>query len=314
MPIAIADDQWIGFDDERSIREKMKYIIDNNYAGSMIWTIDMDDFHGECSGIKYPLISIMAEMLIGKPRASGSKIAGIVKKAEIVPIKLPPPSITSPTLDSNLVINKAPTDGVSTPVINNSALLFDDKYQTNARVVCYITNWSIKRPNEGKFDPALIDPFLCTHIIYAFANLKGNKIVPLEHVASPGGGVGVSDIEMYKKITGLKEKNPRLKVRNFYHINKYQFLSININEMPTIIIILSNVPSGHGQQVLLAVGGWMVGPTPFKELTENVYRQTLFTFSTIEYLREYNFDGLDLCWEFPRGAEDKDRYVIIIVN
>lgn len=51
----------------------------------------------------------------------------------------------------------------------------------------------------------------------------------------------------------------------------------------------------------------MVGPAPFKELTENVYRQTLFTFSTIEYLRENNFDGLDLCWEFPRGAEDKDR-------
>lgn len=78
-------------------------------------------------------------------------------------------------------------------------------------------------------------------------------------------------------------------------------------EILNFSIIFRQIFSDTRAQVLLAVGGWMVGPAPFKELTENVYRQTLFTFSTIEYLRENNFDGLDLCWEFPRGTEDKDR-------
>ena len=32
-----------------------------------------------------------------------------------------------------------------------------------------VTNWSQYRPNGGYFSPEMIDPFLCTHIIYAFA-------------------------------------------------------------------------------------------------------------------------------------------------
>lgn len=211
VPIAIADDQWIGFDDERSIREKMKYIIENNYAGSMIWTVDMDDFHGDCAGIKYPLITIMGEMLLGRPRPPGSNLPSIIKKAESVPIKLPPPPITSPNPDSNLVIKPLSTAPIDANAISNVSLPLDPS-GTNARIVCYITNWSIKRPAEGQFDPALIDPFLCTHIIYAFASLKGNKIVPMETPNTNGGAIVPSDIEMYKKVTSLKEKNPRLKV------------------------------------------------------------------------------------------------------
>ena len=56
----------------------------------------------------------------------------------------------------------------------------------------------------------------------------------------------------------------------------------------------------------------MVGPQPFRTITENVYRQTLFVFSAIEYLRAKGFDGLDLCYEFPRGTEDKARYTALV--
>lgn len=61
VPYAISGDQWIGFDDERSIRNKMKWIKDNGYAGAMVWTVDMDDFTGNfCGGdVKYPLIGAM---------------------------------------------------------------------------------------------------------------------------------------------------------------------------------------------------------------------------------------------------------------
>lgn len=61
VPYAISGDQWIGFDDERSIRNKMKWIKDNGYAGAMVWTVDMDDFTGTfCGGdVKYPLIGAM---------------------------------------------------------------------------------------------------------------------------------------------------------------------------------------------------------------------------------------------------------------
>ena len=79
----------------------------------------------------------------------------------------------------------------------------------------------------------------------------------------------------YERVTELKKKNPNLKV-------------------------------------MLAVGGWMMGPQPFKSLTESSYRQTLFVFNAIEYLRKKGFDGLDLCWEFPRGDEDKKKYTALL--
>lgn len=43
---------------------------------------------------------------------------------------------------------------------------------TTAKLVCYFTNWSRYRTGAGKFLPENIDPFLCTHLVYAFAILN----------------------------------------------------------------------------------------------------------------------------------------------
>ncbi|CAF4542662.1 unnamed protein product, partial [Rotaria magnacalcarata] len=41
--------------------------------------------------------------------------------------------------------------------------------------VCYITNWSRYRSGEAKFEIEYIDPFMCSHIIYAYATVDDNK-------------------------------------------------------------------------------------------------------------------------------------------
>ncbi|CAF1972404.1 unnamed protein product [Rotaria magnacalcarata] len=70
--------------------------------------------------------------------------------------------------------------------------------------VCYITNWSRYRSGEAKFEIEYIDPFMCSHIIYAYATVDDNKpeIKPVQQ----------DDIEHYRELALLKKTNPDLKL------------------------------------------------------------------------------------------------------
>lgn len=49
------------------------------------------------------------------------------------------------------------------------------------RVVCYYTNWSVYRPGTARFNPQNINPYLCTHLIYAFGGFtKDNALKPFD--------------------------------------------------------------------------------------------------------------------------------------
>ncbi|XP_019757751.2 serine-rich adhesin for platelets [Dendroctonus ponderosae] len=73
------------------------------------------------------------------------------------------------------------------------------------RIVCYYTNWSVYRPGQAKFSPQNINPYLCTHLVYAFGGFtKENTLKPFDKY---------QDIEKggYAKFTGLKTYNKDLK-------------------------------------------------------------------------------------------------------
>uniref|UniRef100_A0AAY4C1B5 chitinase n=1 Tax=Denticeps clupeoides TaxID=299321 RepID=A0AAY4C1B5_9TELE len=67
---------------------------------------------------------------------------------------------------------------------------------------CYFTNWSQYRPGSGKYTPASVDPFLCTHLLYAFAMINhANEVVTYEW----------NDETLYQAFNDLKNINPSLK-------------------------------------------------------------------------------------------------------
>ncbi|GFR22495.1 probable chitinase 10 [Trichonephila clavata] len=62
-PFAYKDNQWVGFDDEEIIIEKVKFIVKEGLGGGMVWTLDNDDFRGKCYGEQSPLINTLKTAL-----------------------------------------------------------------------------------------------------------------------------------------------------------------------------------------------------------------------------------------------------------
>lgn len=72
----------------------------------------------------------------------------------------------------------------------------------------------------------------------------------------------------------------------------------------------------QGLKVLLGIGGWNEGSTNYSMMASSSDSRKTFIASTVKFLRTYDFDGLDLDWEFPgnRGgaAYDKQNFVRLV--
>lgn len=88
--------------------------------------------------------------------------------------------------------------------------------------VCYVTNWSRYRPGEAKFEIEFIDPFMCSHIIYAYATVDENKpeVIPIqrddigkiERTEEVHRRPFLLRLEHYRELSLLKKSNPNLKL------------------------------------------------------------------------------------------------------
>lgn len=119
-------------------------------------------------------------------------------------------SLTNDQRQTGLSLNRAEMYALATfkamnssnwvdPAKNASAALFHRVKDTDDyKMVCYYTlsSESIQLP------PSSIDPFLCTHIIIAFAAVVDGIVKPASQ----------SDLQIYKQVTELKKVNPDLKV------------------------------------------------------------------------------------------------------
>jgi chitinase len=150
------------------------------------------------------------------------------------------------------------------------------------RLVCYFGSWA----NYHTIDPFLIediDPNLCTHLNYGFAKL--NEFTYTIEAFDPW-----LDFEAdkgghygaYKRFNDLRKQNPHL-------------------------------------TTMIAIGGWYEGSEKYSDMAKDPHLRKLFVESCVEFLTKYDFDGLDVDWEYPsnRGGDkkvDKENFISLLTE
>ncbi|KAK1897799.1 Acidic mammalian chitinase [Dissostichus eleginoides] len=63
-PYATTENQWVGFDNKKSLDTKVSYLKTNNFGGAFLWSLDLDDMHGQfCKMGNNPFLSHLHNLL-----------------------------------------------------------------------------------------------------------------------------------------------------------------------------------------------------------------------------------------------------------
>ncbi|XP_041362147.1 chitotriosidase-1-like [Gigantopelta aegis] len=158
------------------------------------------------------------------------------------------------------------------------------------KIFCYYSSFAQTRNGIGKFLPENIDPFLCTHMIFAFVDISPNG---RDLIAFNWNDVG--DNGLYQRTISLKQKNPALKV--LLAVGGWQ-----IGSKPFIPMISND----YNRRA------WVKNVIKYLRTFMALQKWEIFS-NCRDYVMNagpHNFDGFDMDWEFPatRGSPPEDKY------
>ena len=145
--------------------------------------------------------------------------------------------------------------------------------------MCYFGSWANYHKNDP-FKIEDIDENLCTHINYGFAKL--NEYTYEIQVFDPylDDKKNTWDLRAYERFNNLRKKNPNL-------------------------------------TTMIALGGWYEGSEKYSDMAKDPKLRENFVQSVLKFLKEHDFDGLDMDWEYPGSrlgdpATDKEDFIALL--
>ncbi len=138
------------------------------------------------------------------------------------------------------------------------------------------------------------------------------------NVTSDTGGCDTSGFKVVGYMPSWQGSASGIQYDKLTHIN-YSFLLPNsdgsLRPLDNISKMQQIVTQGHAQgvKILIAVGGWMDGnDSAFTTLAANQTTRTTFINNLVNFVNQYNLDGVDMDWEYPREGNEPQNYELLM--
>ncbi|WP_299312992.1 glycosyl hydrolase family 18 protein [uncultured Aquimarina sp.] len=223
----------------------------------------------------------------------------------------PQVSLTSPTSGQSII------EGNTVSISANAS----DADGTISKVTFYVDGTIVSEDNSVPYTTNWIAT-LGNHTITAKATDNNNQATTSTAVSisvtSDGGCTGSNSFKVVGYMPSWQGTANAVQYDKLTHIN-YSFLLPNsdgsLRPLDNVSKMQQLVSLGHAQgvKVLIAVGGWMDGnDSPFTTLAANPATRTTFINNLVNFVNQYDLDGVDMDWEYPREGNEPQNFELLM--
>ncbi|CAH0555523.1 unnamed protein product [Brassicogethes aeneus] len=350
-PYAYKGNQWVGFDDIGMIRHKSEYIKAMGLGGGVVWALDLDDFKNECGCEKYPLLRTVNRVLRNYAKPAPKCVLGRPQKK---------PTTMSPLITTPVTISPANYNPsfVVVPLNETSCVgkLFMPSDKCNEYYVCNQGQlllqscpgglfWSRDHcdwPENTACHPDVTTPEPVIDPVMEVTTSKPIYRPPITPPSVPGTSSPPGDYKVvcyftnwawYRQGDG-KYLPSDIDASLCTHI-AYGFAVLDANTLTLkphdtwadidndFYKKVTDLRS-KGVKVVLALGGWndSLG-NKYSRLVNDPGARSRFIQHAMQFIEKWNFDGLDLDWEYPKcwqvdcnkgPASDKQGFAALVTE
>ena len=156
----------------------------------------------------------------------------------------------------------------------------EDPNQPDYKRMCIVTDWAQFRKGKGQFNFEYINIHLCNHIIFSTAVVSESEESDEEDEQSEEyiiKTVQHNDLDLFAKLASFKARKPDLK-------------------------LILRIGDDNGRL--------------YSKLSKKTETRSNFIKNTLDFIREHNFDGIEIDWKWPCGqsgsSNDKQNLPLLL--